>query len=199
MTARLAFRVKTQNSGQRGRGDEPAEGPGYGDRWFEVPAEVVHEFVSELCAEHTHRGVEKMTGLSKETIRRYVERIGVPHRSTQKRFAELYLDQYPGGHVAKETAPKRKRGVWPLKTILPAGEENAKAVVDRLVELAKRHPDQVPPEVADQLREWLDLQLTAEYRGAIYDYRYDPPRVIRPYQPLPGEKRASSASEGETS
>ena len=59
--------------------------------------------------------------------------------------------------------------IRPLKSILPAGEENALAAIDRFLEAVKGH-SQVDGIDFDGLREWFAIQLEAEYRGIRRNY-----------------------------
>ena len=59
-----------------------------------------------------------------------------------------------------------------LKTMLPPDRDRAQEVVDRLFELAARHPDELPDEAA-RLKEWISKLLNAEFDA---EARQPPPR-----------------------
>lgn len=145
-------------------------------------------FVSELCAERTYRGAQAITGLSKETLRKYVERIGEPHRSTHKRLAEVFLQFHPEGYVATS----KKYRVVKFSPVLPPGEEAARTALAKFFEMAKRHVDELPPGMdLEAMHNWLDVQIEAEYwPGPRYDIRKEWRRERRARQ-----RRATASGE----
>jgi hypothetical protein len=112
-------------------------------------------------------GVEAVTGvgLAPETIRKFARGIGQPERSTIRALALFYLQKHPWGYVAEKGTPYGTPKPLPLLSeMLPEGHAEARAEIEKLVELAKRFPDEVPAS-ADRLRAWLETMLAAEYTG----------------------------------
>ena len=111
--------------------------------------------------------VAKLTGekLVPETIRKFGISIGQPDRSTIRPLALYYLAKNPWGYVAEKGSPYgTPKPLPPLSEMLPKGHAEARAEVEKLVELAKRFPDEVPAS-ADRLRAWLQKMIDAEYTG----------------------------------
>lgn len=135
--------------------------------WSSIRLETLREFASGLCAALTYRGAQAATGLSKEALRKFVEGESSPNRSTRQALGELFLKLHPGGSMWKTS----KDGAWQLRVqlieLLPSGEEAARAEVAKIFELAGRFPDEVPAS-ADQVHEWMDLQVQGEYWGRRY-------------------------------
>jgi hypothetical protein len=135
--------------------------------WSSIRLETLREFASGLCAALTYRGAQAATGLSKEALRKFVEGQSSPNRSTRQTLGELFLKTHPGGSMWKTS----KDGAWQLRVqlieLLPPGEEAARDALARIFELAKRFPEEVPPS-ADQVHEWMDLQVQGEYWGRRY-------------------------------
>ncbi|HEX8212615.1 MAG TPA: hypothetical protein VF584_20725 [Longimicrobium sp.] len=52
----------------------------------------------------------------------------------------------------------------PLSEMLPEGHAEARAEIGKIVELAKRYPDEVPAST-DRLLSWLEKMIDAEYTG----------------------------------
>jgi hypothetical protein len=65
-----------------------------------------------------------------------------------------------------------------LSDVLPEGHARARAEIEKLMELAKRFPDEVPAS-ADLLRGWLEKMIDAEYKGEDLSKR--------PLRPIPEE------------
>ena len=135
--------------------------------WSDVRVDTLREFTSELCAALTYRGAAAVTGISKEGLRRFVEGESQPNRSTRQTLGEMFLTLHPGGTMWKTS----KDGAWQLRVqlieLLPPGEQAARDELTRIFELAKRFPDEVPAS-ADQVHEWVDLQVQGEYWGRRY-------------------------------
>jgi hypothetical protein len=104
--------------------------------------------------------------LSPETIRKFVFGIGQAERSTIEGLARLFLQKHPWGYVAeKGTSYGTPDPLPPLSETLDSkGHAEAREEIEKLVELAKRHPDEVPAS-ADRVRAWLQKLLDAEYTG----------------------------------
>jgi hypothetical protein len=103
--------------------------------------------------------------LSPETIRKFALGIGQPEGSTREALTRLYLKRHPRGYVAEKGTPYgTPEPLPPLSETLSEGHAEARAEIEKLVELAKRHPDEVPAS-ADRLRSWLQKMLDAEYTG----------------------------------
>lgn len=131
--------------------------------WRSLRIEVLRAFATEMCAQHTYRGVAAITGLSKEAIRRFVEGETYPNNRTRQALGEIYFKLHPSGVM--ETM-KPIDGDWQLRKqlieLLVPGEEAARAELAKIFELAKRFPDEVPPTI-DNVHEWMDLQVQGEY------------------------------------
>lgn len=111
--------------------------------------------------------VLKLTGekMSPETIRKFGAGIGRPERTTIRALALYYLEKNPWGYVAEKGTPYgTPKPLPPLSEMLPEGHAQARAEIEKLMELAKRHPDEVPAS-ADRLRGWLQKMIDAEYTG----------------------------------
>jgi hypothetical protein len=137
--------------------------------WSDVKIGPLRRFASDLCAKLTFRGAAGATGVSKEGLRKFVERETRPNLATRQALGELFLKLHPSGAMAT----KQTDGEWQLREqlieLLPAGEKEARAELARLFELAKRFPDEVPPCV-DRVHEWMDLQVRGEYWGRRHVY-----------------------------
>jgi hypothetical protein len=162
--------MNNQNNGQSGHPDEPDRPAGYerSHRWQDVPVDVLRAWYREQRSLRTlAAAVAKLTGekLVPETIRKFGISIGQPDRSTIRPLALYYLAKHPWGYVAEKGTPYgTPKPLPPLSKMLSEGHAEAKADVEKLVELAKRFPDEVPAS-ADRLRAWLEKMLDAEYTG----------------------------------
>lgn len=108
----------------------------------------------------TYRGVARLVRTSPETVRKYVEDItGRPHPATLQKFADLFFAHYPAGVVRERPAERTPRQ---LRTVLPPGPDAASAVVEKIFELAGRHPAELPPRT-EELRTWLLSVVHTEY------------------------------------
>ena len=154
--------MRRENVGQSGHSEPPGAVYEYGVRWQDVPVEVAREFAADLCHRHTFARVAAMVTLSKETVRKFTLGLGRPERSTVRVFAELYIASHPAGYVAEVKVPYGEPERLPqLKSVLPPGEEEARAYLRRLAELAADDPERLPH--ADRLRPWLETVVAAEY------------------------------------
>jgi hypothetical protein len=108
-----------------------------------------------------------MVKLAPETVRKFINRTGVPNHATRRRFAELYLELNAEGVVAEQDDSKRWKARRRLIELLARGEDPAREELARVFELAKRFPDEVPASV-DELHEWMDLQVRGEYWAEDY-------------------------------
>jgi hypothetical protein len=130
-----------------------------------LAARIGFRDISALLPEATRIPDGSEINLSPETIRKFALGIGQPERSTREALARLYLKRHPGGYVAERGTPYgTPKPLPPLSEMLPEGHAQARADIEKLVELAKRHPDEVPAS-ADRLRLWLQKMLDAEYTG----------------------------------
>jgi hypothetical protein len=103
--------------------------------------------------------------LSPETIRKFALGIGQPEGSTKEALTRLYLKRHPWGYVAEKGPPYGTPKPLPsLSEMLPEGHAEARAELEKLVELAKRHPDEAPAS-SDRVLGWLQKLLDAEYTG----------------------------------
>ncbi|HEU0012212.1 MAG TPA: hypothetical protein VFQ45_00940 [Longimicrobium sp.] len=120
-----------------------------------------------------YRALEEALDINHEAIRKFVEGITVmPHPATRKIYAELYLLHHPAGYVAAERKVEGAAPLPPLKQVLPPGREPALGVIERLCELARRHPDELPAETDALERHWR-RQVNAEYDA---EAKYPVPR-----------------------
>ena len=151
-----------------------------------MPEDVLRAFIVEESTRIPLRGLAKLVKSSPETVRQFLEHPERnPHRKTLRKFAEYYLKKHPVGYVAEKRAPPfgTPEPLPLLKEVLPGGHDAARADVEKLVELAKRFPDEVPAS-ADRLRQWLAKLLAAEYTGEL-------PRVRPRQRPPPAPRRSS--------
>ncbi len=121
----------------------------------------------DLCTRHSLRAVARMVKLAPETVRKFVNRTGVPNLATRRRLAELYLERNAEGVVAEEHNNKRWKARRRLIELLSEGEGPAREELAKVFELAKRFPDEVPKSVGE-LHEWMDLQVRGEYWAEDY-------------------------------
>ncbi|HKP75056.1 MAG TPA: hypothetical protein VJT67_05900 [Longimicrobiaceae bacterium] len=137
--------------------------PELAKHWRSLRIDTLRAFAAELCAQHTYRGAAALTGLSKEGLRRFVEGDTSPNPKTRQALGEVFFNLYPSG-VMETTRPFH--GEWQLRRqlieLLPRGEEAAREELEKIFELARRFPDEVP-ESADLVWEWMDLQIRGEY------------------------------------
>ncbi|HEX8675068.1 MAG TPA: hypothetical protein VF710_24425 [Longimicrobium sp.] len=112
--------------------------------------------------------VAALTGkkpLSPQTIINFAAGTVQPDRATIRQLALYYLAKHPWGYVAEKGPPYgTPKPLPPLSEMLPQGHAEARAELEKLVEFAKRHPDEVPAS-ADRLWSWLQKMLDAEYTG----------------------------------
>ncbi|HYH79162.1 MAG TPA: hypothetical protein VEX86_05175 [Longimicrobium sp.] len=192
--------MKTPTGGQSGRttGDDRSELP---KRWLDVPPDVLWQFAVDKVAQQTLRGVARRTGLGVETVRKFILRIGEPNLSTRRRFAEMFLKMHAGG-VMEEDEEIRRWKVRPrLLTLLPEGRFEARAALVQLFAVAKRHPDEVPLKL-DDLHDWMDLQVRAEYNAQEYfdavasgEREHDPESIFARKPPQKRKKRGAESGE----
>jgi hypothetical protein len=158
--------MSTPNSGQNSQppGDDRPIAP---RQWYDVPGQLVWEFAVDLCTRNRLRAVARMVDLAPETVRKFINRMGVPNLATRRRFAELYLEMNTEGVVAEQDDSKRWKARRRLIELLAKGEGPAREELARVFELAKRFPDEAPASI-DQLHEWMDLQVRGEYWAEDY-------------------------------
>lgn len=139
-------------------------------RWQDVPPEVLRAWLKDQGDRLKWRGVasavESALGekLVHETIRKFAHSRGEPSRTTRRILAQYYLARHPRGYVAEKRPEYGPRPVPPLSEALPEGLDAARADVEKLIDLAKRFPNEVPAS-AERLRAWLETMLAAEYTG----------------------------------
>lgn len=163
--------MRNPTNGQSGHLGPPGEFE-YSRRWQDVPVdEVLRPWVFDQAERTSYRklcaAVNAATGadLVPETVRKFALHRGEPGRTTTRAFAEYYLSRYPRGYVAEKRPPYgTPEPLPPLSDLLPGGHEAARAELEKLVELAKRFPEEVP-ESTDRLLQWLEKMLAAEYMG----------------------------------
>ena len=158
--------MRTPNSGQSSHtpGDDRPVAP---RRWFDVPSQLVLEFALDLSTKYRLREVARMVDLAPETVRKFINRKGVPNLATRRQFAELYLEMNAEEVVAEQNEGKSWKARRRLIELLATGEGPAREELARIFELAKRFPDEVPASI-DQLHEWMDLQVRGEYWAEDY-------------------------------
>ena len=159
--------MKSRSGGQNSHNSGDDRKPKLARTWLDVPADRLWRFVMDEVAEHKLREVAKMAGLSKETVRNYMLRVGDPKTATRKALGELFLKKFPGGAVADPTGDDPQTELAPLRKqlieLLPRGEKEALATLSLVFGLAKRFPQEVPPSLVDALQHWLELQVEGEY------------------------------------
>jgi len=159
--------MRTTSSGQRSHKpghDRTTELP---QKWLSVRTDVLWRFAVDLVAQHTLRRTARLVGLGVETVRSFTLRKGAPNLTTRRRFAELFLQLHPEALVEQDGETRSWRARPRLITLLPPGRVEARQAVATLLALARQHG--LPLEV-DQLHDWLDLQVRAEYDA---DEHYD--------------------------
>jgi hypothetical protein len=156
-----------------------------------VPDRVLRPFIKEQSTKLTYRVLGKLLDVSPETIRQYVENPERKvHRATLLKFGAYYHKMHPVGYVAESRVPYGEPLPLPrLKEVLAEGHPAARAEIEKLIELARRHPDEAPPSL-EKLRKWLESLLEAEYTGEDPSKRKRAPRVSR--------KRPEEGGAGET-
>lgn len=128
-----------------------------------VPLEVLREFVREMAALYSYRGVASRWGMGHETVRKFITRTTEqPHPRQREKYAAFFLELHPGGYVEATRTDDRARPLPQLKRLLPPERGEAARALDRIFELAGRHPDELP-EQADAVRGWLQRLLAAEF------------------------------------
>ncbi len=157
--------MNTPNNGQSGQSGAYERSR----RWQDIPVEVLRAWARDhpLSYREMVAGVAAVTGvdLAPETIRKFARGIGQPERSTIRALALFYLQKHPWGYVAEKGTPYGTPKPLPLLSeMLPEGHAEARAEIEKLVELAKRFPDEVPAS-AERLRGWLQKMIDAEYTG----------------------------------
>lgn len=132
-----------------------------------VPLEVLRDFARELVDRYTYRGVADRLGMGHETLRKFIlRRTEQPHPRQRERYGALFLELHPGGYVEETRTDGRARPLPQLKRLLPPERDEAAAVLERIFDLARRHPDELP-EQADAVRAWLQRLLAAEFEAEL--------------------------------
>jgi hypothetical protein len=177
--ARLAIHMNPAILGQSGHNGTGARGPKLVRAWHEIPPDVLWRWVVAQVADHSLRGVQQLSGLSKETIRKYVNRVSVPIPSTRKILGELFLRHHPAGVLLESWNASTETAVRPqLIELLPDGEASALATVSALFE-AVRDAGGVHPKTADMIERWVELQVRGEYDAERFYARF-PSRERKP-------------------
>ncbi len=132
-----------------------------------IPPEVLRDFVGEQARLHTYRALAKAWGIGHETLRKFaIGETAQPHARQLELYGTKLLELHPSGYVRETRVDGRARALEQLKMVLPPGRENAQEIVDRLFELAARHPDELP-DGTERVREWLLKVLNAEYDAEV--------------------------------
>jgi hypothetical protein len=159
---------------QRGADGQPPEGghdPPFTRSPNLVPLEVLRDFVGEQARLHGYRALAERLRMGHETLRKIATgRTAQPHPRQRELMGAEFLALHPGGYVRETTVDERPRALKPLKMLLPADHEEAAGVLDRIFELAERHPDELPGQ-ASAVRAWMRRLLDAEFEG---EARYPP-------------------------
>jgi hypothetical protein len=167
--------MSNHDHGQNGRKPGDDRHPPLARAWFEVSPEVLWRFLRELSAHHSLEGLGEMTGLSKETIRKFLERISEPNTATRRRLGELYLKRHPFGAV-QEAPAHDGCGDGSHRTqlidLLPRGEANALAAVAALFQTARRFPQHVSRSELERLQTWMEIQVRGEYEAERFYARF---------------------------
>lgn len=155
--------MKRPNSGKSSHTPGDDRDPDSPRRWQKILAESLWEFAVELVARHRLRGVAQMTGLGRETVRKFIMRTVEPNLTTRRAFAKLYR----AFHAERTMADADKSKPWRTRPprlieVLSPGKAVARAELAKILELAHRFPDEVPA-TADALFEWIDAQVMGEY------------------------------------
>lgn len=163
----VVISMKSQSGGQSSHNAGDDRKPKLALAWYDVPPDRLWRFVVDLVAEHKLREVAETAGLSKETVRKYIQRIGDPKTTTRKALGELFLKEFPGGAVADPTSETEKSDLPPLRKqliqLLPRGEKEALATLSVMFGLLRNFPQHVPTRVVDAVHHWLELQVEGEY------------------------------------
>ncbi len=165
-----------------------------------MPPDLLRQYAEDMVTQHALRGVARRSGLGVETVRKFILHIGEPNVSTLRRFAEMFLNMHAEAVIMEEDEEVRKWRVRPrLLTVLPEGRFEARAALVKLFEVAKRFPDEVPLRL-DELHDWMDLQVRAEYNAQEYfdtvgrgEREHDPDSV---FARKPGKKRKRRGEAG---
>ena len=141
-----------------------------------IPTEVLRDFVAEQARLHTYRVLAELWGVGHETLRKFATgRTRQPHPRQRELYGAKFLELHPSGYVREKRVDGQPRALRQLKMVLPPDPEQAAAVVERIFELAGRHPDEVP-EQAEAVRAWLRRLLNAEFDAeARYRHGRRPP------------------------
>jgi hypothetical protein len=124
-------------------------------KWQDIPLSVLRDFVGELRLNYTDRGVAEMVELSVGAVQDFASGDSEPERRTRRAFGELYMAQKPISYGWEtETLPR-------LRSVLPAGKDAALDFIDELIERAVASG--ADPKQAEELREWLETVVRAEY------------------------------------
>lgn len=137
-----------------------------------MPVEELRAFLNEWLERHTLRDAEEVTGVGHETIRKFAEGdTGNPHPRSRAAYSRLYWREKGLVFVAEETGTEGPL-LWAtaLRTLFPGGKEQAVADMEKVFELAGRHPDELPASAAAQ-KAWLLQLIEAEYRNAMPYHR----------------------------
>ncbi|HEX5726231.1 MAG TPA: hypothetical protein VFX98_12240 [Longimicrobiaceae bacterium] len=129
-----------------------------------MDVEALRPFMADLVLKLGLRHVGEMIGRGHEQVRKFVNgSIQRPQERTRKAMAELFLRYHQPAYAAER--PVARLAGPELRSLLPEGLEAAGAVVRAVFDLARRHPDELPPEAA-ALEKHLLRQLKEEYREA---------------------------------
>jgi hypothetical protein len=159
--------MNSRSGGQNSHNAGNDRKPKLARTWLDVEPDRLWWFASDEVAEHGLREVAKIAGLSKETVRKFIGRIGDPKIATRKALGELFLRKHAGGAMADPTSDDLQPELPPLRKLLiellPRGEKEARATLSLIFGLARRVPNEVPPAMLDAIERWMQLQVEGEY------------------------------------
>lgn len=172
------FQCNSSDSGQNGRTDGAGDGSNDPDRLPWVDLEDLRVFLRDWVDERNLRDAEKETGIGHEGIRKFIDgstqRL---HNRTRKAYTALMVrEQARAAALAEQLAEGlvEQGDSLPaeLRMVLPPGLEAGLAALEKIFELAARHPEELPA-CADEVRAWNERQVRLEYArpAAAAEYR----------------------------
>jgi hypothetical protein len=153
--------------GQSGRNAGDDRYVHFASSWRYIPTEVLREFTLELMAQFRIRGVADMTGLAKDTVRKFAHGLSEPNLNTRKALGDLFLEMHPAGVLAENGRDRGHDRKWRLRPrladLLPHGEPAARAALAAIFQHARGGKAAVPDESIGRIERWLELQVRGEY------------------------------------
>jgi hypothetical protein len=153
--------------GQSGRSTGNDRYVHFASSWRLVPTELLREFMLELIAQFRIRGVADMTGLAKDTVRKFAHGLSEPNLNTRKALGDLFLEMHPAGVLAENGRDRGQERKWRLRPrlsdLLPRGERAAAAALASIFQHARSGKAAMPEESIGRIERWLELQVRGEY------------------------------------